>query len=370
MINQQKLTALFMDLAAISSPSFYEKPVFDFIEKYLEGKKCSVHRLPYTASNGNTTENMIIRVKASNLQKKSLFFDAHADTVPPYENIRPVLDGDIIRSSGNSVLGADDKAGIAAMLVVLDCVLEHNIAHGELVFIISSAEEVGLVGARFIPEDQLKGLDYGVILDSSGPVGTITLKAPYSYEYKITVKGLAAHAGMAPEKGVNAIRAAAGLIMELPTGRISEDTVSNVGMIEGGIARNVVPDECTIIGEFRSLVEAKCAPLVKQVEEAVAKHKKNAVDIICELKKKNEGYNYSADTPIVAFVTQAHKAIGITPSYEESTGATNANIYVGKGLCSTVVSVGMEEIHSVKEYIRVVDLVDTTRLILKMIELA
>lgn len=375
MKKHQAVVSYFMDMAAIASPSFQEKPVFDYIQRFFDEKKAdtsrfSLKRFPYTDAKGRSSENMVIRIKANDSSKKSLFFDAHADTVPPCEKVTPILDETkgIIHSDGSSVLGADDKAGIAAMLATIDWILENNPKHGELVFIISSAEEVGLVGAQFLPENELQNIDFGFILDSSGPVGKINLEAPYHYDYFITVKGRSSHAGMEPEKGLNAIKVAGALILDLPTGRISEDTVSNIGIINGGIARNVVPDTCTIIGEFRSLKDEKCQPLIKQVKEAVAKHKAQAVDITCELNKSNEGYSFTAESPIVAFTTKALADIGITAEYESSTGGTNANIYTGKGVISTVVSVGMEAIHSVNEYIRIKDLEDTTRLLIRLIE--
>ena len=377
MKNLQPVVSYFMDLAAIASPSFQEKPVFDYIQRFFEAKKAdparfSLKRLPYTDEKGRSTENMVIRIKASDPSKKSLFFDAHADTVPPCEKVTPILDEakGIIRSDGTSVLGADDKAGIAAMLATIDWVLQTSPKHGELVFIISSAEEVGLVGARFLPESELKNINFGFILDSGGPVGKINLEAPYHYDYTITVKGRSSHAGLEPEKGLNAIKAAAALILDLPSGRISENTVSNVGIINGGLARNVVPDTCTIVGEFRSLNDTNCQPLIKQVQDVVAKHKPQAVDILCDLNKANEGYSFTADSPIVVFTTKALADIGIKAEYESSTGGTNANIYTGKGVISTVISVGMEQIHSVNEYIRLKDLEDTARLLIRLIEIS
>ncbi|MGL5722836.1 MAG: M20/M25/M40 family metallo-hydrolase [Brevinema sp.] len=371
----QPVVSYFMDMAAIASPSFHEKPVFDYVQKFFESKKAdpsrfSLKRIPYTDKKGQSTENMVIRIKGNDDSKKSLFFDAHADTVPPCEKVTPILDKakGIIRSDGTSVLGADDKAGIAAMLVTIDWILQHNPKHGELVFIISSAEEVGLIGAQYLPDSELTNIDFGFILDSGGPVGKINIEAPYHYDYTITVKGRASHAGMEPEKGLNAIKLAAALILDLPSGRISPNTVSNVGIINGGLARNVVPDTCTIIGEFRSTEDANCQPLIKQVQDVVAKHKPLAVDVLCELNKSNEGYRFTADSPIVAFTTKALADIGIKAEYESSTGGTNANIYTGKGVTSTVISVGMEEIHSVNEYIRIKDLEDTARLLVRLIE--
>lgn len=369
-IDQDKIVKIFMDMAAISSPSFHEKPVLDYVEHYLKGKNVNIKKIPYTHTNGLSTENLLIRIPATNPSQKGLFFDAHADTVQPCDNVVPIVDGDIIKASGNSILGADDKCGIASMLITIDCILENNLPHGELLFIVSSAEEVGLIGASYIPQEEFKGIDYGIILDGGGPLGSINLKAPYHFTYEITVKGKAAHAAMTPNLGINAIKIAADVIRDLPSGEISENTVSNVGMIHGGTGRNVVPDTVEIIGEFRSLVEENCFPLRDQVLKAVETHKEKAVDIICNLTQNYPGYSFDPDSKIVAFVSESLKEIGITPKFEESCGGTNANVYQTKGITSTVISVGMEEIHGVNEYIRIQDLVDTTRLLLKLIEKA
>ncbi len=368
-INQDKIVSLFVDMAKISSPSLHEGEMMEFVKNYLKGKNVEVQSLPYTHGEFNS-ENLIIRMPATDTSKKGLFFDAHADTVNPCEDVKPIIDGDVIRSSGNSVLGADDKCGIASMLTAIDYILENNIPHGELLFIVSSAEEIGLVGARYIPEEIFKGMDYGVILDSGGSVGSITLKAPYNYGYEITVTGRAAHAAAAPEKGINAIKIAASLICDLPSGRISEDTVSNVGLINGGSGRNVVPETVNIVGEFRSLVDEKCTPLREQVLNAVQKHKEQAVDITCEITQGTVGYNFDQSSEIIKFVAQGLDSLNISPRYEESCGGTNANVYSTKGIHSTVISVGMEAIHSVDEYIKIQDLVDTTKLLIKLIELS
>lgn len=369
---QEKVVSLFLELVKIASPSFEEKPVFDFIENHLKGKHAEVRRIPYASSkfDGRCTENMIIKLPATDKSKKSLFFDAHADTVLPCHNVVPVVEDGVIRSDGTTILGADDKCGIASMLCALDIILEKKLPHGDLIFIVSSAEEVGLIGAQYIPQEELSDIDYGFVLDSGGPVGTITTKAPYHYDYRITVTGRAAHAAMNPEKGINAVKLAAEIIMQLPSGRLADDTVANVGVVEGGQARNVVPAEALIIGEFRSLIHEKCFPIRDQILKIADSVKPKAVSIECVINKTNDGYNFDESTPIVEFAARALREIGIEAAYEASCGGTNANIYAGMGIPTTVLSVGMEEIHSIKEYIRISDLVDTVKLILKMVELS
>ncbi len=368
-INQDKITKVFMDMAALSTPSFHEAPILDFVEDYLKGRDVEISRLPFTHTNGLSSENMIIRLAADDSSKKGLFFDAHADTVCPCEDIKPILENGIVKSSGNSVLGADDKCGIASMLAAIDYILDNKIPHGELMFIVSAAEEGGLVGARYIPESEFKGMDYGIILDSGGPVGSVNLKAPFHYGYVIEVIGKAAHAAVAPDEGINAIKIAADVIEDLPTGNLG-GAVANIGLIKGGSGRNVVPDHVEIIGEFRSLSDERCQPIKKQVEDAVAKHKSKAVDIKCDIVLGTVGYSFTPNDDIIKFVAAGLEALGIKPEYEESFGGTNANVYSQKGIQSTVISVGMEEIHSVNEYIRVQDLVDTAKLIIRLIESA
>ncbi|MGL4388008.1 MAG: M20/M25/M40 family metallo-hydrolase [Brevinema sp.] len=368
---QEKVVKIFVDLAKISSPSFEEKEVFNYIEHYLIGKNVLVKKVSYFSNKfQQETANMLIRIPATDPSKKGLFFDAHADTVKPCDNVIPIIEGDIIRSSGNSVLGADDKCAIASMLVAIDEILEQKIPHGELLFIISSAEEVGLIGAQFIPQEEFKNLDYGIILDSGGPVGSINLKAPYHYEYVINVIGKSSHAGVAPEKGINAIKVAACVIVDLPSGRIANDTVCNVGLINGGTGRNVVPDYVKIVGEVRSIVDSKCQPILDQVKKAVLNHQDKAIDIKCEISLSNVGYDFTENSPLIQFIADGLKALDINPKYEESCGGTNANVYTTNNIDCTVISVGMEEIHSVKEFIRIKDLVDTSRLILQLIKQA
>jgi len=370
-LSEDKIISIFLDIAKISSPSFLEKPIFDYIENYLQNKKVQIKRIHYHDDIKNeSSDNMIIKIPATNIQKKGLFFDAHADTVYPCENIMPLIKDGIIKSSGNSILGGDDKAGIASILCAIDMILENNIDHGELVFIISSAEEVGLIGARYIPKEELKGTKFGIILDGGGAVGKINLQAPFHYEYKITIIGKASHAGIAPEKGINAIKIAADLIQELPSGRISEDTVCNIGLINGGSGRNVVPEKVVIIGEIRSLFDEKCDPIKNQIYEIIDNHKDKAINIECDIILSNVGYNFTKDSPLIKFISQGLQNIGITPEYESSCGGTNANIYATKGIESTVISVGMEEIHGINEYIRIKDLMDTTKLIIQLIKQA
>jgi len=238
----------FLTQVKIDSHSFKEKKMFDYLEKRLRDLGLEVERIPYTTEENISSENMIAKLPANTPNKKRLFFDAHVDTVEPGIGVTPIVDGDVIRSSGQTILGGDDKAGSSALVIAFEELVHRE--HGDVVCVFTSAEEVGLVGVRYLDFSRLNA-DYGFVLDSHGSVGGIVVAAPTQYQYEIFITGKASHAGIAPEAGKNAIVAAGELLTRLPQGRLNRYTVANVGLIDGGKATNIVADACHIQGEFR-----------------------------------------------------------------------------------------------------------------------
>lgn len=359
----------FLTQVKIESHSFKEKKMFDYLEKRLTDIGLEVERIPYTTEEGNSSENLVARLRANTSGKKTLFFDAHVDTVEPGVGIQPVIDGEVIRSSGQTILGGDDKAASAAMVVAAE-ELKHR-EHGDILFVFTSAEEVGLVGVRYLDFSRIQA-DYGFVLDSHGPVGGIIVAAPTQYQYEIFVTGKASHAGIAPEAGKNAIVAAGEILTRLPQGRINRYTVANVGVIDGGKATNIVADLCHIQGEFRSHREKDCEKLQRRIERLI--HRKSferkIEDVNVCFKKVYSGFRYEDDSPVIQLVSKAMGELGITPRLEWTGGGSNTNIYNQNGIPAVNLSVGMEEVHSLQEYIRIEDLDKLTSLIIKISELS
>ncbi len=360
----------FTKIVAIDSLSFNEQAMFDYLEKRLREFPVEKEFLPYTEENtGHTSGNLIVHIPANRNGGKKIFFDAHLDTVEPGTGIRAIVKNGRVESAGETVLGADDKAGVAAMIISIEEICNSGLQHDDVYFLFTSAEEVGLEGIKHLDVSKID-VDFGYVLDSHGPVGGIVTAAPFHYVYDIQVKGKASHAGIAPEYGVNAIKIAAQIIAELPQGKLNHDSVANVGIIEGGRATNIVADHCHIRGEYRSIKKSDCDNLEKLVTKVVKTKSASALSTNLKIIPAYKGFRYNDDEPIVKTVDNALKEIGIEPHHEETRGGSHSNIYGQLGIKALTLSIGMEEIHSTKEYIRVEDLENTTRLILKLTELA
>ena len=245
-INKERLLKTFTELIRVNSPSFNEKEIGVLLKKKLRERGCRVTIQKYDKS-----FNIIAFKKGNTPKAKSLLLSGHMDTIEPTEGIQFRTQVDRIRSTGHTVLGADDKSALAQILEALSVLQEMNLPHGDLEIVFTSAEEKGLFGAKNLDFKKIRSR-FGLVLDSSGSVGKLVVAAPSHITYEMRIIGKAAHAGIEPEKGISAVRVAAEVIAAVPHGRISAGTTANVGLIKGGTATNVVPKEVVIHGEIRS----------------------------------------------------------------------------------------------------------------------
>ena len=240
MPNQERLVNAFCDLVRIDSPSGEEWDVAQHVSERLSGLGFQVAR--------DAHGNVIAREDGD----RPLLLSAHMDTVDPGRSIRPQVVGDRITSDGNTILGGDCKAGVAAILEALESVRDDGRARRPVEVVLTRGEEIGLVGASNLDFSMLTGTE-AVVFDGNGPVNTITGASPTYMAFDINVRGRGAHAGVEPEKGLSAIKIASDIIAELPQGRIDQETTFNVATITGGTVRNAVPSEASVTGEFRSM---------------------------------------------------------------------------------------------------------------------
>jgi tripeptide aminopeptidase len=313
----------------------------------------------------------VIAFLAGNIEGATpIFLSAHMDTVEPTENIKLVFDGDIIKTDGSSILGADDKAGIAAVIEGVQDILERGAPHGDVQVIFTISEEQGLRGAREIDHSRIIAR-MGYIFDTERPVAGLTLSAPTHDSLSIEIHGRASHAGISPEKGVNAIVAASRAIAKMKLGRIDAETTANVGRVEGGKARNIVPDLVTIGAEARSRDNAK---LDEQVRHMTALFEDEAAKIgakaIVTTTRQYSTYRWTADDDVVKLGMAASRRIGIEPAFCEGGGGSDANIYNSAGISAMVVGTGYSGPHSTSEELSVADLVKTAEFAAALIECA
>ncbi len=368
---REKLITEFLNLVKIDSISFEEEKVFEYILKRLENLNIEKKLQEYTVEEvGKKSANLIVKIPANVENATSIFFDAHVDTVEPGKGIKPILyrERNRIESSKDTILAADDKAAVASMLLAIEEIVKENFLHGDLYFLFTSAEEIGLLGIQHF-DFSLINPDFGFVLDSHGRVGRIIIAAPYHYRYIIKVKGRASHAGVEPEKGINAIKIASKIVSKLPQGRINRSTVANVGTIEGGKATNIVPDECEVTGEFRSLDPTMIEKTRKEIYQIVEKYKSESMGIDIEMKELYKGFRFEKNDNIIRFAGKAIKSLGRKPIFEKTCGGSNTNIYNQNGIKCVTLSTGMMELHTKDEYIELDELEALLNLILKLCRL-
>jgi len=367
LVSRERLAESFLELVRIDSPSRRERDIADYLKSRLRELGCTVEEDGAGRAINGTAGNLIARLPG---EGQAVMLGAHMDTVEPGTRIRPVVRDGVVTSAGDTVLGADDKAGIAAILEAVRVIQERGEARPPLEIVFTVAEEVGLLGAKHLECSRLRSR-MGIILDSEGPPGQVIIRGPSQDRLVATVIGQAAHAGIAPEEGINAIHAAARGIAGLRLGRIDSETTANIGVIHGGLATNIVPDRVTIEGETRSLDDAKRAAMteeiIKGLEEGV---RQGGAEIQTEVETLYQSFRLSPDAPVVALVRRAMERLGITPRLDQSGGGSDANIFNAAGIPTANLSCGMQRVHSTDEFLRLDDLETSARLVLEIIRLS
>lgn len=361
MINTERLISTFLDLVRIDSPSLHEKALAEHLCGLLSGRGYDIRVDDAGAAIGGDTGNVIVRVPATG-PGEAIAFSAHMDCVPPCLGVEPVVADGVIRAGGNTILGGDDKAGIAAILEALSHLEEEKIPHPELYLLFTVCEEAGMFGAKHLDVSGIKAREV-VVLDAGGDVGTIIVRAPSKAGISVTFHGRSAHAGIEPEKGVSAIQLAAQAVSRMQLLRIDEETVANLGRIEGGGPTNIVPDSVTLTGEARSQTSAR---LLAQIEHMRLCCVKAVEDLGGSFDFSHEISYPAMDVPAHSMLL--HRALhacndlGLTAAAKGTGGGSDANIFCGKGLSCINLGIGMSGVHTTDEFIRVEDMVKATRL--------
>lgn len=365
MIDQKRIIDNFIEMTEISSPSLNERTMADLLKSTLEELGLKVYEDNAGEINGGNSGNIIGVLEGKGPQ---IMFSSHMDTVTPCENIKAKIENGVIKSEGDTILGGDDKAGIAAILEMLRVIKEENIEHPELVIIFSVAEEIGLLGASAFDEKKFN-IKYGFILDSSGKPGSVVKQAPYHEKIKLKFIGKAAHAGIEPEKGISAIQMAAKAISKLKIGRIDEETTFNLGIINGGKATNIITEEVEVVGESRSFSEKKIGEAVESAIEIcqnVAEEMNGKLEY--ETEREYDGFTFKDDYELLKIVQKSAENLGLPYKAESLGGGSDTNIYNAKGIDTVNLGIGMQNVHSVNEFIEIKDIVDSSRLILELIK--
>lgn len=377
MIQQERLKNLLIELIKIDSISRKERDVALRLKREMEDLGASVTIDDAGEKVGGNVGNVIAHFPGTVAGIEPLLLSAHMDTVVPGEGIVPILEGDILRTDGRTVLGGDDKSGIAIICEALRIIKENRIPCGPVDVVFTICEEAGLTGAKCLDVNQLRART-GLVLDSDS-IGFLFTKAPASNLMEFRVHGLEAHAGICPENGISAIQVAAEAIAKMHLGRIDEETTANIGVIEGGVAVNIVPNLVVVRGKARShnreKLDRQCEHMQRCFEEAAARHtleldgEHYVARVEANIVQDYDRMDVPESAPIVKLVHAAAKNLSLEIKNETYGGGCDANVFNQKGLVVANLGTGMREIHTVKEWLDLKDLYVAAQMVLEVVKL-
>jgi tripeptide aminopeptidase len=375
MINRKRLAETFKFLVQIDSVSKEEGVIANEIKKILESLGAETFVDNAGDKIGGNSGNLIAKFKG-NTKAPPLLLNAHMDTVEPGRGVKAVLENGTFTSDGTTILGADDKSAIAILLETLNILRENDLRYGPLELVFTVCEEIGLQGAKHLDLSAVTAT-YGFALDATDTEGIVN-RAPSANHFEFTIHGKDAHAGAAPEKGINAISLASKAISKLELGRIDQETTCNIGIIEGGIATNIVPNLVKVKGEVRSHDEEKLNKITNEIifsfNEVIENYKKiNPNDelprVEINLKKDFPRTHIPDNHPVIKLATRAAENLGRKMKTKTTGGGADANIFFEKGIFTGVLGTGMRDMHTVRESIKLDDMVRTAELLLEIIRL-
>ena len=355
LVNRERITELFLHLVQIDSGSENEAEIAHFVVDLLKRIGADEVLVDNASEKlGGTGGNIFARFKGTVLALPVLL-SAHLDTVAPTKGIRIVRTETEIKTDGTTILGADNKAGIALIIEAIQTLRERNLPCPPIEVVFTIREEKGLLGAKVFDKTKLRAR-YGLIVDGAGKPGDLIVGSPTHSRFEVTFIGKSAHAGVEPEKGINAIVIASEAIATMKWGRLDEDTTANVGVIEGGQAMNIVPDRCKVVGEFRShdlkMVENLLAEW-KGICEGIAQKFGGKVEFLAE--KSFDAVQLSPDEPIVKAAMKAVQSLGLKPNLKRMGGGTDGNVFIAHGIRCLVLPTGGENYHSPSERLVLAD---------------
>lgn len=366
MINRDRVLERFLEYIKINSESYHEGDFAKRLKGDLEKLGLSVKIDKTGEKVGSNTGNIIARLKG-NAKGETILFSCHMDTVSPGQDIKPIVKEGVVYSDGTTILGGDDKGGIASIIEALTIIKEKKLKHPDIEIIFTIAEEVGMYGSKNLDYSEIKAKK-AFIFDTSGDPGAIVIKGPAQDKILVKILGKPAHAGVAPEQGISAIQIAAEAISKMKLLRIDKDTTANIGKISGGVATNVVCPEVIIEAEARSTdvnkLDEQTKHMIKVLESTTDKF---GGRINIEVNRLYGAFVVEEDSDIVVHAKSAFKKLNMESKTMASGGGSDTNIFNGNGITAINLSSGERKPHTLEEHMRIEDLVTTAKVVIELI---
>lgn len=362
-MNNQRLIDLFLDVAKINALSGNEKPLADFIKSFLSNLGYRVSEDNSQEFTNSNTGNLICKIGSGG----NFVMLSHMDTARPTGNVKPIILDDKIISSGDTVLGVDNRAGVSVLLYTLENIAKEKISVKDFTVAFTTCEETTLFGSKNLGiNGEIKN---GFIFDSGYRPGNFIYSACGAIGLKIKIIGKASHSGIAPEKGINSMQAAVKAISQLPLGRIDEETTMNIGTLSSGSAVNVIPEITELEGEVRSFNVKKAEDNFNLLVN-IFKNEAEKIGAKIEIKYFWDFVPYTINESSYVYkeVVRAIKNVGLEPTPKISLGGSDANSLNGRGIESINLGIGAQNPHSNDEFIFIEDLVKSAEIALELVK--
>jgi tripeptide aminopeptidase len=374
-INLERLASVFTTLCEIDSPSKQEGRMAAYLKSIFVEMGAEVSEDGSAQQTGSDCGNLFIRFPDGGLDKEPVFFNCHMDTVLPAIGVKVKREGDVFTSAGDTVLGSDDKAGIAVLIEVMHTLQEKNIPYSPVEYVFTTCEEVGLMGAKALDPSAIKA-KIGYALDSLG-INRVVVGAPAANRITAKIKGVAAHAGLSPEKGISAIQLAAKAIARLKLGRLDSESTANIGLIEGGAATNIIPESVVVHGEVRSHTLSKLDDYIQEIKHTFQEEIDNWIDpenivegepsLDFRVIEEYPVMKLDKETAVIKRAEEAAVALDAELNYVVAGGGSDANIFNNFGIQCAILSTGMDKVHSTQETIKLSDIALTADLVMAIL---
>jgi len=374
-INLERLASVFTTLCEIDSPSKQEGRVAEYLKSVFVEMGAEVSEDDSAKQTGSDCGNLFVRFPDGGLDKEPVFFNCHMDTVLPAIGVKVKREGDVFTSAGDTVLGSDDKAGIAVLIEVMRTLQEKNIPYGPVEYVFTTCEEVGLLGVKALDPSDIKG-KIGYALDSSG-INRVIVGAPAANRITAKIKGVASHAGLSPEKGISAIHLAAKAIARLKLGKLDSESTANIGLIQGGTATNIIPESVVVHGEVRSHTLSKLEDYIQKIKDAFQEEVDNWTDpenviegqpsLDFRVVEEYPVMKLDKESAVIKRIEESAATLDSKLDYVVAGGGSDANIFNSFGIQCAILSTGMDKVHSTQETIKLSDIALTADLVMAIL---
>lgn len=370
-LNKDRIFEEFKELVAIPCHSTKERQIFEVVKAKLEALGFNVEEDDAASKLDSECGNMWAFLPGNKAGATKVLLSGHLDGVEPCGGTTVVRKDGILYSDGTTILGSDDKSGVVAILEGVRMILEENAEHGDIQVLLTIAEEGGVNGSRCMDKSKLNA-DVGYALDSEGAPGEIIVGAPGQYKYSIKVIGKTAHGGMEPEKGINSVMVAAKALAEVKRyGRIDEETTANIGIINGGIATNIVPALVEIQGDARSRNSEKLIAIRDEIVNTICTAvEKQGAKAEADVVLKYNSFLVDENSKVVELAKDACTQFGFEPNVGLTGGGSDANFINAYGVPCVILGTGMSNVHTVDEYIKEEDLYNSALMVYGILKAA